>query len=120
MSNGMGTGFIANNVGFVSTRLAGTDGVSLETDKWAAVFEKEGLSCYFFAGELDSPPDRSYLAEEAHFKHPVISDISKNCFGVRVRSRFVTQKIVSTACRITAGSNEKLLLGTTSIERDWA
>ena len=93
MSNGIGGGYIANNVGFVSTRLAGTDGVSLETDKWAAVFEKEGLACYFFAGELDSPPDRSYLAEEAHFKHPVISDINKNCFGVRVRSRFVTQKI---------------------------
>ena len=93
MSNGIGAGYIANNVGFVSTRLAGTDGVSLETDKWAAVFEKEGLACYFFAGELDSPPDRSYLAEEAHFKHPVISDINKNCFGVRVRSRFVTQKI---------------------------
>ena len=93
MSNGIGAGYFANNVGFVSTRLAGTDGVSLEADKWASVFEKEGLACYFFAGELDSPPDRSYLAEEAHFKHPVISDINKNCFGVRVRSRFVTQKI---------------------------
>ena len=93
MSNGIGKGYMANNVGFVSTRLAGTDGVSLETDKWAAVFEKEGLACYFFAGELDSAPERSYLAEEAHFKHPVISEINKNSFGVRVRSRFVTQKI---------------------------
>jgi GDPmannose 4,6-dehydratase len=33
--------------------------------------------------------------------------------------RFVTQKIVSTACRIAAGSPEKLLLGNISIERDW-
>jgi GDPmannose 4,6-dehydratase len=33
--------------------------------------------------------------------------------------RFVTQKIVSTACRIAAGSSEKLLLGNIDIERDW-
>ena len=31
----------ANNIGFISTRLAGTDGVSLETAKWADVFESE-------------------------------------------------------------------------------
>jgi len=29
-------------VGFISRRLAGTDGVSLETTKWAKVFESEG------------------------------------------------------------------------------
>ena len=33
--------------------------------------------------------------------------------------RFVTQKIVSTACRIAAGSLEKLFLGNMSIQRDW-
>ena len=33
--------------------------------------------------------------------------------------RFVTRKIVSTACRISKGSREKLLLGNISIERDW-
>lgn len=33
--------------------------------------------------------------------------------------RFVTRKIVSTACRISKGSSEKLLLGNISIERDW-
>lgn len=33
--------------------------------------------------------------------------------------RFVTQKIVATACRIAAGSQEKLHLGNISIERDW-
>ena len=25
----------SRNIGFISTRFAGTDGVSLETDKWA-------------------------------------------------------------------------------------
>ena len=33
--------------------------------------------------------------------------------------RFVTRKIVSTACRIAAGSKEKLSLGNMSIRRDW-
>ena len=50
-----------HNVGFISTRFAGTDGVSLETAKWADVFQKEGFSCFYFAGELDRPPDHSYL-----------------------------------------------------------
>jgi glycosyltransferase involved in cell wall biosynthesis len=82
-----------HNVGFVSTRFAGTDGVSLETAKWADVFERAGFSCYYFAGELDRPPDCSYLVEEAHFKSPDINDVFRNCFGVRVRRRSVTQRI---------------------------
>jgi glycosyltransferase involved in cell wall biosynthesis len=80
-------------VGFVSTRFAGTDGVSLETAKWADVFERVGFSCYYFAGELDRPPECSYLIEEAHFKNQDIQDVYRNCFGSRVRGRFVTQKI---------------------------
>jgi GDPmannose 4,6-dehydratase len=34
-------------------------------------------------------------------------------------ARFVTQKIISAACRIAAGSPEKLNLGNLDIERDW-
>ena len=34
-------------------------------------------------------------------------------------ARFVTRKIVSTACRISKGSGEKLRLGDLSIQRDW-
>jgi len=81
------------NVGFVSTRIAGTDGVSLETAKWADVFEKEGFNCFYFAGELERPPDCSYLVEEAHFKHSDIRHINQNCFRVRTRPRFITIKI---------------------------
>lgn len=33
--------------------------------------------------------------------------------------RFVTQKIVVTACRIASGSKEKLILGNIDIQRDW-
>ena len=35
------------------------------------------------------------------------------------KERFVTKKIISTACRIANGSNEKLVLGNVSICRDW-
>jgi GDPmannose 4,6-dehydratase len=33
--------------------------------------------------------------------------------------RFVTRKIVSSACRIAAGSGERLRLGNTNVKRDW-
>ena len=84
---------LTHNFGLVSTRFAGTDGVSLEAAKWAEVFEKQGCRCYYFAGELDTPPARSYLVEEAHFRHPEILNIYRNCFGVKKRERRITQKI---------------------------
>ncbi|MEW6079405.1 MAG: glycosyltransferase family 4 protein [Thermodesulfobacteriota bacterium] len=87
------TAWKGHNIGFISTRLAGTDGVSLETRKWADIFTGEGLTCYYFAGELDTPPECSYLFEKAHFTHPAIVDIHENCFGVRVRGRYITQRI---------------------------
>ena len=52
-------------IGFVSTRFAGTDGVSLETAKWAEVLEGLGHTCFYFAGELDRPQERSRLVPEA-------------------------------------------------------
>jgi glycosyltransferase involved in cell wall biosynthesis len=82
-----------HNVGFISTRFAGTDGVSLEAAKWANVFEKAGFTCFYFAGELDRPRKQSYLVKEAHFQHPDIRDIFRSCFDARVRSREVTRKI---------------------------
>jgi glycosyltransferase involved in cell wall biosynthesis len=80
-------------VGIVSTRLAGTDGVSLESDKWVQVMEERRLTCYYFAGELDRHPERSYLAEEAHFNHPEIKEIQEASFGVTTRPRSLTNKI---------------------------
>ena len=38
-------------IGFVSTRLSGPDGVSLETAKWARVFSDLGHECFYFAGK---------------------------------------------------------------------
>ena len=80
-------------VGFVSFRLAGTDGVSLETFKWAEVFERMGFRCYYFGGELETPPDRSTLVEEAHFLHPQIRRIYEQCFDRDVRDPGTTAAI---------------------------
>ena len=67
------------NIGYFSTRLSGTDGVSLETAKWAEVFEGEGFDCFYFAGELDRPLECSYFVPEAHFTHPEIKKIKISC-----------------------------------------
>lgn len=83
-----------HNVGFVSTRFAGTDGVSLETEKWATVFNKEGLADFYFAGELDRDPVNCYPVDEAHFQHPDIRSIQHSCFGNNDhRTRDVTRQI---------------------------
>lgn len=82
-----------HNVGFISTRIAGTDGVSLEISKWADVFESQGFNCFYFAGELDRPAEVSYIAETAHFKHPEIRKLYRSCFGIRTRKRSLAQKL---------------------------
>ena len=85
-----------SRVGFISTRFAGTDGVSLETEKWARVFEKEGLQCYYFAGELDRDRAVSFLAPKAHFLEPEIRSIFTEAFGAHthgVRNRRLTTRI---------------------------
>ncbi|RJQ53548.1 MAG: glycosyltransferase [Desulfobacteraceae bacterium] len=82
-----------HNIGFISTRFAGTDGVSLETEKWAVFFESLGFRCYYFGGLLDRPPEMCYLVPEAHFQHPEIKRIYSHCFGAQLRKRSITRKI---------------------------
>lgn len=82
-----------NRVGFVSTRIAGTDGVSLEIDKWATVLEEMGIECYYITGESDRPAERTALIEEAHFNHPAILDISREAFEMEQRTPELTERI---------------------------
>ena len=63
-------------IGFISTRFAGTDGVSLETAKWAAVLEGLGHRCFYFAGQCDRPATRSHVVPEAFYRHPAIDAIN--------------------------------------------
>jgi glycosyltransferase involved in cell wall biosynthesis len=64
----------ALNVGFISFRFEGTDGVSLESAKWAQVLEEMGHNCYYFSGLSDRPEERSMVVPEAHFRHPEIRE----------------------------------------------
>ena len=84
---------MVKNIGFVSTRFAGLDGVSLEAGKWGEVLESEGYNCFWFAGELDKSPDKSYLAYEAHFKHPYNVWINRQIFGKTNKTASVTESI---------------------------
>lgn len=81
------------NIGFVSTRFAGTDGVSLESSKWADVFEQNGHNCFWFAGELDRNMANSFLVPEAHFQDQQNRGISEQVFGKKSRKPAVTQAI---------------------------
>lgn len=87
-------------IGFISTRFSGLDGVSLETEKWARILEEEGFKCFYLAGELDRPEEKSFLVEEAHFKHPNIVGISNECFGKDTRKNSVTRNIHETKNRL--------------------
>lgn len=84
-------------VAFVSTRIAGTDGVSLEIAKWAHVLERAGVECYYVAGELDRPADRSVMIEEAHFNHPEVLEITRRAFDTEVRTPELTDDIMRLA-----------------------
>ncbi len=71
----------SRRIGFISTRFAGTDGVSLETAKWATVLERLGHSCYYFCGECDRPAERSHVVPEAFYRHPVIEAINQAAYA---------------------------------------
>lgn len=68
------------NVGFVSTRLAGTDGVSLETAKMAAVLRRLGHHVFYCAGELGGGAP-GLPAPELHFADPVAVSLGERAFG---------------------------------------
>lgn len=66
---------------YLSTRLAGTDGVSLETGKLAKVLERLGFSTYYCAGELDEAGPPGALIPELHFRDPVAQALGERAFG---------------------------------------
>ncbi len=69
------------HIGFISTRFAGTDGVSLESYKWAAVLEQLGHTCFYFSGLSDRPAERSRVVPEAFYHHPVIDEMNRTAYA---------------------------------------
>ncbi len=93
MTSPLPPGSAPKRIGFISTRFHGTDGVTLEARKWAQILEGMGHSCYWMAGLLDAPPERSYVAPLAFFNHPEIAAVQSQLFDVAFRSRAVTNEI---------------------------
>ena len=88
-------------IGFISTRISGTDGVSLEIEKWAAVLEAMGHSCFYIAGLCDDrPPERCHIIPEAHFRHPEVEAVNAEAFGVRLRSPALSHSVRALIARI--------------------
>lgn len=68
------------NVGVFATRLAGTDGVSLEAAKIAEVLQRRGHRVFSCAGELDANLDGT-VVEGMHFNDPTALDHVGRAFG---------------------------------------
>lgn len=86
-------GLIGRRIGFISTRFIGTDGVSLETAKWAHVLERLGHTCFYFAGASDRGRDRSRIVPKALFHHPEIWAIYTTAFSEHTRPTETTRRI---------------------------
>lgn len=84
-----------HNIGFIGTRFSGTDGVSLESAKWARILWDHRHVSHWFAGELDREAGVSMLVPHAHFTHPDIEWINQRVFGRRTRDPEVTRRILA-------------------------
>ena len=67
-------------IGFVSTRFAGTDGVSLETRKIGHILATLGHECFYCAGELD-PDLPGMLDPRFHFMDPAVLGLQERAFA---------------------------------------
>lgn len=77
-------------IGFVGTRFAGIDGVSLETEKWAEVLREMGHETLYFGGIVDRAPERSRVVPEAFFGHPDVAAIGAAVFDGATAGRSAT------------------------------
>jgi glycosyltransferase involved in cell wall biosynthesis len=84
------TGF---SFGFVSTRFAGTNGVSLEAGKWAEVLQDKGCPVFYMAGKLDTDPDVSHLAPKAFFLHEEILEVQHALFVEKRRTPHISRQV---------------------------
>ncbi len=83
----------AHNIGFVGTRFSGTDGVSLESAKWAQILWDHKNVSYWYGGKLDTDPTISMEVPEAYFYDRNNVMINEQVFGVRTRTPRTTKKI---------------------------
>jgi len=84
-------------IGFISTRFAGTDGVSLESAKWAEILWQDEHISHWYGGVLDRDDDVSMCVPEAYFGHPENQWINDRLWGQTYRTPDVTRRIHSLA-----------------------
>ncbi len=82
----------SRRIGFISTRFAGTDGVSLEAAKWAEVLERMNHKCFYFCGECDRPEEISSVIPEAFYRHPDIDKINDTVFTAAWNKAQITRE----------------------------
>jgi len=80
-------------IGFIATRLKGTDGVSLEVEKWSKVLRRMGHDLYYCAGELGGYAKNGSLIPELHFAHRSIITLSQRAFGENDASEESKEKL---------------------------
>ncbi len=97
---------MAEKVGFISTRFAGNDGVSLESAKWAEVLWDFQHISYWFGGKLDRHSDVSMCVPEAFFGHPENLWINERIWGKRRRSPLVSRRILEVAAYLKSSLYE--------------
>lgn len=84
---------MSERIGFISTRFAGTDGVSLESAKWAEVLWLDKHVSYWYGGVLDRSRGVSLCIPEVFFGHPENEWINKRIWGHKYRTPEVTRRI---------------------------
>src|SRR5262245_64535045 len=73
------------------------------TTLFRSTMERLGHTCFYLAGELDTPPERSRRVPEAFWEHPEIDAIQAIIFAQPVRPPEITSSIH----RLTASRSEE-------------
>ena len=89
-------------IGFVATRIAGLDGVSLEINNGAEVLRRLGHETFFCAGELGDYAQPGMAVPEFHFQHPEAVAQHDEAFGGAEESRALYRRIAASAGELKA------------------
>jgi len=85
------------HIGFLSFRIAGTDGVSLEAERWALILQRMGHQVTMLAGELDR---KGILIPALHFQEPLMQLVEKKAVQQGVSFKKLRSKVFKLAERI--------------------
>ncbi len=85
------------HIGFLSFRIAGTDGVSLEAERWALILQRMGHQVTMLAGELDR---KGILIPSLHFQEPLMHLIGEKAIQRGVSFKKLRGKVFKLAERI--------------------